>query len=43
VRRLDLQWENDEVKNYDAMKIIADSKNIELPEFVKQFLKDRII
>jgi hypothetical protein len=43
VRRLDLQWENDEVKNYDAMKIIADSKNIELPEFVKQLLKDRII
>ena len=39
VRRLDLQWEGEEVKNYDVMKIIADSKNIGMPDFVKQLLE----
>jgi hypothetical protein len=39
IRRLDLQWEGEEVKNYDAVKIIADSKNIEMPDFVKQLLE----
>jgi 5-methylcytosine-specific restriction endonuclease McrA len=40
VRRLDILWEGEEVKNYDAVKIIADSKNIEMPDFVKQSLNN---
>jgi hypothetical protein len=42
VRRLDLQWEGEEVKNYDAVKIMADNRNIEMPNFVKQLLKDNV-
>ena len=38
VRRLDMQWEGEEVKIYDTIKTIADDKNIELPDFVKKFL-----
>jgi hypothetical protein len=41
VRRLDLQWEGEEVKHYDAIRIIADSKNIGMPDFVKQLLENR--
>lgn len=40
IRRLDIQWEGDEVKSYDAMKSVADDKNIELPDFVKQIVKN---
>jgi hypothetical protein len=39
VRRIDMQWEGEEVKSYDAIKIIADGKNIEMPDFVKQLLE----
>jgi 5-methylcytosine-specific restriction endonuclease McrA len=42
VRRLDLQWEGEEVKNYDAVKVIADSKSIEMTDFVKQLLKNNV-
>lgn len=41
VRRLDLQWNGDEIKYYDALKIIADQNNLELPEFIKQIIADR--
>ena len=41
VRRLDLQWDGDEIKYYDALKIIADHNKIELPEFIKQIIADR--
>ena len=41
VRRLDLQWNGDEIKYYDALKIIADQNKIELPEFIKQIIADR--
>ena len=41
VRRLDLQWNGDEIKYYDALKIIADHNKIELPEFIKQIIVDR--
>ena len=41
VRRLDLQWGGDEIKYYDALKIIADNKKIELPEFIKQIIANR--
>jgi 5-methylcytosine-specific restriction endonuclease McrA len=40
IRRLDLQWEGDEVKHYDAVKSIAEEKEIELPDFVKQIIND---
>jgi hypothetical protein len=38
IRRLDLQWKGDEVKYYDALKLLAKEKNIELPDFVKQII-----
>ena len=41
VRRLDLQWDGDEIKYYDALKIIADNNKIELPEFIKQIIADK--
>ena len=40
VRRLDLQWNGDEIKYYDALKIIADQNNLELPEFIKKIIAD---
>ena len=39
IRRLDLQWEGEEVKSYDAIKIIAECKNIGISDFVKQLLE----
>lgn len=42
VRRLDLQWTGDEVKYYDAIKVVADQNEIELPDFVKQVIADKI-
>ena len=41
VRRLDLQWDGDEVKYYDALKVIADQYKLELPDFIKKILADR--
>jgi len=41
VRRLDLQWNGDEIKYYDALKVIADHNKIELPEFIKKLIADR--
>jgi len=40
IRRLDLQWESNEVKYFDAVKSIAEEKGIELPDFVKQIIGD---
>jgi HNH endonuclease len=42
VRRLDMQWNGDETEYYDALKIIADHHNIELPELIKQLIEERI-
>jgi hypothetical protein len=42
VRRMDMQWESEEVKTYDAIKVIADSENIELPEFIKQIMEEKV-
>lgn len=41
VRRLDVQWNGDEIEYYDAIKLIADQHNIELPAFIKQVIADR--
>lgn len=41
VRRLDLQWDGDEIQYYDVIKLIADHHNIALPDFIKQELADR--
>lgn len=38
VRRLDLQWDGDEVKNYDRIKAMAEQHKMKLPDFVKQIL-----
>ena len=40
VRRLDLQWDGDEIKYYEALKSIADKYKLELPDFIKQILAD---
>ena len=42
VRRLDLQWNGEEIKYYDALKVIADNNNIELPEFIKQIISGKV-
>jgi 5-methylcytosine-specific restriction endonuclease McrA len=41
MRRLDLQWAGEEVKYYDAIKLIAENKNVELPEFVKEIIAEK--
>lgn len=41
VRRLDLYWDGDEVKCYDALKVIAEQYQLELPDFTKKILVDR--
>ncbi len=40
-RRLDLHWTGDEVKYYDAIKVVADQNKIELPDFVKKVIADK--
>jgi hypothetical protein len=41
IRRLDIHWTGDEVKYYDAIRITAEQNKIELPEFVKNLIKDK--
>ena len=41
IRRLDLHWTGEEVKYYDAIKIIADKNKIELPDFIKKVIADK--
>ena len=41
MRRIDLQWAGEEVKYYDAIKLIAEKNNIELPEFVKEIIAEK--
>ena len=41
IRRLDLHWSGDEVKCYDAIKVVADQNKIELPDFVKIIISDK--
>ncbi|MCL2560794.1 MAG: HNH endonuclease [Rikenellaceae bacterium] len=41
MRRMDLQWSGEEVKYYDAIKLIAERNDIELPEFVKDIIAER--
>ena len=40
VRRLDLQWNGNEIQYYDALKLIAIRNNIELPDFIKIILEN---
>ena len=42
IRRMDLQWSGEEIKCYDAIKVIAENKNVELPEFVKEIIAEKI-
>ena len=41
IRRLDLQWTDNEVKYYDAIRLIAEQNKIELPDFVKTVIADK--
>ncbi|MCL2167634.1 MAG: HNH endonuclease [Lentimicrobiaceae bacterium] len=43
IRRMDLQWADEEVKLYDAIKLIADKNKIELHEFVKEIITKKLI
>ena len=38
IRRLDLQWEGDEVKIYEKLKSYAKKYEVDLPEFVKKIV-----
>ena len=38
MRRMDLHWSGEEVKYYDAIKLIAEKNNVELPDFVKEII-----
>ena len=40
IRRLDLHWAGEEVKNYDAIRLIAEQNKIKLPDFVKNIISD---
>jgi hypothetical protein len=41
MRRMDLQWSGEEIKYYDAIKLIAENNNVELPEFVKEIIAEK--
>lgn len=41
-RRLDLTWQGEEVKYYDALKLNSDEVGEELPEYVKAILRKNI-
>ena len=41
MRRMDLQWSGEEIKYYDAIKVIAERNNVELPEFVKGIIVEK--
>jgi hypothetical protein len=41
IRRLDLHWTGDEVKYYDAIRLIAEQNKIELPDFVKTVIANK--
>jgi hypothetical protein len=41
VRRVDLYWTGDEIKYYDAIKIIARHNKVELPDFIKQVVSEK--
>jgi hypothetical protein len=43
IRRLDLHWTGDEVQYYDAIKLIADQKQIEVPDFIKAVIAEKTI
>lgn len=42
IRRLDIQWTGNEVKYYDAIKVVADQNKIELPDFIKKLIEDKL-
>ncbi len=42
IRRLDVVWQEKEVKEYDHMKQMADSAKEDLPDFVKELLRKTI-
>ena len=43
MRRMDLQWSGEEIKYYDAIKLIAEKNKVELPDFVKEIIAKKTI
>ena len=43
IRRLDLYWLGNEVKSYDAIRILAEQNNERLPDFIKTILSDKLM
>jgi hypothetical protein len=39
-RRLEIEWDGEDVAHYDTAKSIAEEKGIKLPDFVKQMIKN---
>lgn len=42
IRRLDLHWTGEEVNFYDAIKVIAEHNKLELPDFIKKIIAEKI-
>ena len=42
IRRLDLTWQDEEVKDFDSIKEKADKEGTELPDYVKEVLKKKL-
>jgi HNH endonuclease len=42
IKRLDLQWAGDEVGHFEALKIVAEQHNVDLPDFVKQLIAEKV-
>ena len=42
IRRLDIIWQDEEIKDYDYIKERAKEEGIELPDFVKEIIKKNI-
>ena len=41
VRRIMLQWEADEVKDFDVLEVMAERSQVKLPDFIKQIIAAR--
>ncbi|MDE0472839.1 MAG: hypothetical protein OXH57_12970 [Ekhidna sp.] len=42
IRRLDLTWQDEEIKDFDSLKERTDKEGMELPDYVKEVLKKSI-
>ena len=42
VRRLDILWDEDEVKTYEELKRIAEEQEVEIPDYVKRIIERHV-